>query len=149
MLRPSAKSERLRKVVLTIKDHVGGVLSDSSKSSRASDLGLGRRGAMSLRVVLLASAVVFLMLGAWAPVEAPYPQGKSQDFRNAVRVHSGALAPVEAPYAQSRSQAFQYGARVHSELWFYGDADLARVLDLAQGAGVTTIDTDVVWAALD
>src|SRR5688500_15692511 len=116
MFRPSAKSERLRKIVRTIKDHVGGVVSDSSKSSRASDLGLGRRGAMSLSVALLASAVVFLMLGASAPVDAPYPQSRSQDFRyDAVRVHSGALAPVEAPYPQSKSQAFQYGARVHSE----------------------------------
>ena len=46
-------------------------------------------------------------------------------------------------------EEFQYAVRVHSELWFYGDAELARVLDLAQAAGVTTIDTDVVWAALD
>jgi YD repeat-containing protein len=70
-------------------------------------------------------------------------------FFAAIAVSCSGETPVGTPNAQEQNRGFDYAVRMHSEHWFYSDTELAKALDMARLAGANTIDTPIVWTALD
>lgn len=67
----------------------------------------------------------------------------------------GFVVSTDTPTAQTPNQGFQYGARISSAYFLYANdtevakTEINKVLDMAQAAGVDTINVPVAWAGVD